>query len=99
MPTRAPRCLGSAAIVISGLGRGLEQEIVDYRLVLVGDIGDGRWQREDHVEVRQRQQLSLALSQPLLRGNACRSGRTEAFDPRLAMWRAEGATVTVATDR
>jgi hypothetical protein len=29
-----------------GLGRDLEQEIVDHRLVLVGDIGDGRRQRD-----------------------------------------------------
>ena len=47
------------------LGRGLEQEVVDHRLVLVGDVGDGRRQREHHVVVRHRQQLGLALSQPL----------------------------------
>jgi len=49
-----------------GLGRDFEQEIVDHRLVLVGDIGDGRWQREDHVIVRHRQQLGLAVGEPLL---------------------------------
>ena len=37
------------------LGRGLEQQIVDHRLVLVGDIGDGGRQREHHMEVRHRQ--------------------------------------------
>ena len=31
MPMRAPRCLGSAAIVQHRLGRGLEQQIVDRR--------------------------------------------------------------------
>ncbi len=48
------------------LGRGLEQQIVNHRLVLVGDIGDGGRQREHHVEVRHRQQLGLALGEPLL---------------------------------
>ena len=32
------------------LGRDLEQEIVDHRLVLIGDVGDLRRQREDDVE-------------------------------------------------
>ena len=49
-----------------GLGRGLEQEIVDHRLVLVGDVGDGRRQREHHVIVRHRQQLGLARGEPFL---------------------------------
>ena len=33
------------------LGRCLEQQIVDHGLVLVGDVGDRRRQREDDVEV------------------------------------------------
>ena len=48
------------------LGRGLEQEVVDDRLVLVGDVGDRRRQREDDVIVRHRQQLGLALGEPFL---------------------------------
>jgi hypothetical protein len=48
-----------------GLGRGLEQEIVDHGLVLVGDVGDRRRQREHHVVVGHWQQLGLALGQPL----------------------------------
>ena len=52
------------------LGRGLEQQIVDHGLVLVGDVGDGRRQREHHVIVRHRQQLGLALGEPFLRGCA-----------------------------
>ena len=47
------------------LGRGLEQKIVDQRLVLVGDIGDGDRQCEHHVEVWHRQQFGFALSKPL----------------------------------
>ena len=38
-----------------GLGRDLEQQIVDHRLVLVGDVGDGCRQREHQVIVRHRQ--------------------------------------------
>ena len=48
------------------LGGRLEQQIVDHGLVLVGDVGDGRRQREHHVIVRHRQQLGLALGQPFL---------------------------------
>src|SRR5215471_17259447 len=33
------------------LGGRPEQEIVNHRLVLIGDIADWRWQCEDHVEV------------------------------------------------
>src|SRR6202165_1230869 len=50
-----------------GLGGGLEQEIVDDRLVVIGDAGDRRRQREHDMIVRHRQQIDLARSQPLLR--------------------------------
>jgi len=50
-----------------GLGRGLEQDAVDRSLVLAGDVGDLSRQREHDVEVRHRQQLFLALGQPLAR--------------------------------
>jgi hypothetical protein len=53
-----------------GLGRDLEQEIVDHGLVLVGDVGNDRRQREHHVIVRHRQQLGLAVGEPLLGGGA-----------------------------
>ena len=49
-----------------GLGRGLEQQVVNDGLVLVGDVGDGRRQREHHVIVGYRQQLGLARGEPLL---------------------------------
>src|SRR5713101_60946 len=48
------------------LGRGLEQDVVDHGLVLVGDVGDRRRQREHDVIVRHGQQLGFALGQPLL---------------------------------
>ena len=44
------------------LGARLEQEIVDHALVLVGDGGDRAGEREDEVEVADRQELGLALS-------------------------------------
>ena len=55
-----------------GLGRGSEQQIVDHRFVLVGDIGDCRRQCEDHMEVGHGQELGLAFGEPLL----CRSALT-----------------------
>ena len=52
------------------LGRSLEQQVVDDGLILVGDVGDRRRQREHHVIVRHRQQVGLARDEPLLRGGA-----------------------------
>ncbi len=53
-----------------GLGRGREQDVVDRGLVLIGDVGDGRRQREHHMEVRHRQQIGLARGEPFLGGGA-----------------------------
>ncbi len=58
-----------------GLGAGLEQDAVDHRLVLVGDVGDCRRQGEHDEEVRHVQQLGLALCQPLLGGCPLIPGR------------------------
>src|SRR5467141_3824984 len=52
------------------LRRGLEQQIVDHRLVLVGDVANRRRQREDDVEVGNREQLGLARRHPLARRRA-----------------------------
>ena len=73
MPMRAPRCFGSAAIVSMRLGRGAEQQVVDHGLVVPGDVGDLGRQREDDMEVADRQQIGLARGEPL----PCR--RTLAF--------------------
>jgi hypothetical protein len=35
-----------------GVGSGLEQKIIDDRLVVIGDVGDRPWQGEDDVEIR-----------------------------------------------
>jgi hypothetical protein len=50
-----------------GLGRNLEQQIVDDRLVLVGDVGDRCRQREHNMEVGHRKELGLALGKPSAR--------------------------------
>jgi hypothetical protein len=51
-----------------GLGRGLEQEIIDCCLVLVGDIGDRCGERIEDVKILRRNQLGLALGEPPLCG-------------------------------
>jgi len=53
-----------------GLARGLEQQIVDHRFILISEVSDWRRQREDDVEVGYSQELGLALGEPLL----CRGG-------------------------
>jgi hypothetical protein len=52
------------------LGRRAEQQVVDYRLVLVGDRGDLGWQRGDQVEVADWQQIGLAGGKPVPRRRA-----------------------------
>src|SRR5258708_19020160 len=42
------------------LRRGLEQQIVDHGLVLVGDVANRRRQSEDDVDVGNREQFGLA---------------------------------------
>ena len=49
------------------LGRGLEQDIVDDRLVVIGEAGDGSRHSIDEMEIGYRQQLGFALRQPFPR--------------------------------
>ena len=53
-----------------GLGRDCEQDVVDHRLVLIGDVADRRRQREHQVIIRHRQQVGLPFGQPVLRRRA-----------------------------
>ena len=46
------------------LGSGLEQEAVDYRLVVPGDVADGCWQGEDQVIVIHGQEVGLTGLEP-----------------------------------
>jgi len=56
------------------VGGRAEQEVVDDRLVLVGDRGDLGRQREDDVEIVDRQQIGLAGREPILRSGALTLG-------------------------
>ena len=52
------------------LGRRLEQDVVEDRLVRVGKAGDRPRQGVDDMEVRDRQQLGFPLLEPCARGGA-----------------------------
>src|SRR6516225_10695174 len=75
-PMRA-EVLGTVGLQPTGLARGgdreprfrrrAEQQVVDDRLVLVGDRRDLGGQCEDHVEIADRQQIGLACGKPILR--------------------------------
>ena len=47
-----------------GLGGRREQETVEHRLVLVGDLADRRGQGKDHVVVLDRQEVCLTRFEP-----------------------------------
>lgn len=71
-------CDADAAAEMPGIGRDrqhslrcrLEQQVVDQRLVVEGDLGDLGRQREHDVEVSDRQQVGLPLGKPCPRGRA-----------------------------
>ncbi len=48
------------------LGGGFEQQVIDDRLVLIGDVGDRPRQGEDDMEIGHGQEFGLAVDQPLL---------------------------------
>src|SRR6266851_5056025 len=50
-----------------GLRRRPEQQIVDHRLVVEGDVGDLGRNGEDDMEIADRQQVGLTCGQPLAR--------------------------------
>ena len=52
------------------LRRRLEQQAVDRRFVLIRDVSDLGWQREDYVEVLDWQQVFHACLHPVLRRSA-----------------------------
>ena len=49
-----------------GLGGGFEQQVIDDRLVLIGNVGDRSRQGEDDMEIGHGQEFGLAVGQPLL---------------------------------
>jgi hypothetical protein len=64
MPMRAPRCLGVSRDRHHRLRCRAEQQIVEDRLVLPGDVGNLGGKREDDMEVADRQQVGFAFGQP-----------------------------------
>ena len=71
-PMRAPRCFGVGGDGDERLGGCPEQEVVDGGLVLERDRADRRRQGEDDVVVGDRQELRLAVGEPL----SCRRALT-----------------------
>src|SRR3546814_20633223 len=66
---------GTEMLGISGdrehrIGRGLEQQIIDQRFVMIGDGGDLGRHREHEVEVADREKVGLAGLEPGARGGA-----------------------------
>src|SRR5260370_15178275 len=49
-----------------GLGGGFEQQVIDDRLVLIGNVGERSRQGKDNMEIGHGQQFGLAVGQPLL---------------------------------
>src|SRR5215475_1387575 len=49
-----------------GFGGGFEQQVIDDRFVVVGDVGDWPRQGEDDMKIGHRQQLGSAVGEPLL---------------------------------
>lgn len=56
--------LGIAGNSEQGLGGGFEQDVIDRRLILIGDVTEGSWQGEDDMVVFHRQHISLARLKP-----------------------------------
>src|SRR5271168_1236937 len=76
------------------LRRGLEQQIVDHGLVLVGDVANRRGQREDDVEVGNREQFGLARRHPLA---CCRALTLRAVPVAAAVIGDRGVGAVLAT--
>jgi hypothetical protein len=64
-PRRPHPVLGVSGDGAQRLGSRVKQDVVHQRLVLVGDGGDFLGHGEDHVEIFDRKQFTLAVLQPL----------------------------------
>ena len=64
-----PQMLGVGGDGEQRLGRNVEQQAIDHGLVLVGELGDRRGQRKDHMVVLDRQQIGLTRLEPAPRGS------------------------------
>ena len=65
-PDAGAEVLGVCRDSDQGLGGDFQQQVIDDRLVLIGDVGDRPRQGEDDMELGHGQQFGLAVGQPLL---------------------------------
>lgn len=79
-----------------GLRRSSEQQVVDHRLVVEGDVGDLGGDGEDDVEIADRQQVGLAGGEPLARRGALALGTVPV--PAAVIGDADMAAVLTAFD-
>ena len=64
-PDAGAEVLGVGRDGDQGLGGDFEQQVIDDRLVLIGDVGDRSRQGEDDMEIGHGQEFGLAVGQPL----------------------------------
>jgi hypothetical protein len=100
-PDAGAEVLGVGGDGDQGVGGGFEQQVIDDRLVLIGDVGDRSGQGEDDVEIRHGQEFGLAIGQPLLgsRGLALRTVPVAAGVVRDAQVRAVLAAFDMTAQR
>jgi hypothetical protein len=64
-PDLGPQVLGIRRDGAQSLAAGLEEDVVDFLLVLIRDGSNGLRHGEDHVEVLGVEELGLTVLQPL----------------------------------
>ena len=65
-PDAGAEVLGVGRNRDQGLGGGFEQQVINDRLVLIGDVRDRSGQREDDMKIGHGQEFGLAVGQPFL---------------------------------
>ena len=65
-PDACAEMLGIGRNRDQGLGSDFQQQVIDDRLILIGDVGDWSRQAEHDMEIGHRQEFGLAVGQPLL---------------------------------
>ena len=65
-PDACAEVLGVGRDRDQGLGGNFQQQVIDDRLVVIGDVGDRPRQGEDDMEIGHGQEIGLAVGQPLL---------------------------------
>src|SRR5215472_6633464 len=65
-PDACAEMLGIGRDRDQGLGSDFQQQVIDDRLILIGDVGDWSRQGEHDMEIGHRQEFGLAVGQPFL---------------------------------